>query len=247
MLPTSFEERPVASTSARPALSDAQIEEANQLLADAEPQAILEWAVQHVPNLYQTTAFGLTGLAATDMLSKISAKFAAPGSPPKHLVPLIFIDTLYHFPETLALADQVSRKYGVKLHVYTPPKVSTTQEFEAEYGRELWKTDEESYDYLVKVSQSALAQILIFYNLLIAASRLHRLRKHTKSWMSQPFSQAGDGHKAVIELLCRSLKSLRTVCSRSTLWQIGLSSKRNPTLMQTECRITHCSTKATRV
>jgi phosphoadenosine phosphosulfate reductase len=150
---TEFSEQPAPSTSLLlPVLSPAQIEQANQQLADAEPQTIIEWAIQNVPGLYQTTAFGLTGLAATDMISKISQRFAAPNTIPKHLVPLIFIDTLYHFPETLALADQVSRKYGVKLHVYTPPKVATQAEFEAEYGQELWTKDEDSYDYLVKVS-----------------------------------------------------------------------------------------------
>lgn len=143
---------PVPSTSTlRPVLPQHVIDQANADLADAEPQAILEWAIHNVPGLWQTTAFGLTGLAATDMISKISQRLAKAGSPPKHLVPLIFIDTLYHFPETLALADQVSRKYGVSLNVFTPPKASTTAEFEAEYGTELWKSDEETYDYLVKV------------------------------------------------------------------------------------------------
>jgi len=162
-LSTAFvEEIPTPSTSSlRPVLAQHAIDLANERLAEAEPQAIIEWAIQHVPGLYQTTAFGLTGLAATDMISKISQRSAQPGLPPQHLVPLIFIDTLYHFPETLALADQVSRKYGVKLHVYTPPKASTVQEFEAEYGTELWTKDEDSYDYLVKVepAQRAYAEL----------------------------------------------------------------------------------------
>jgi len=155
---TVFSEVPVPSTShSRPVLSDLEIETANRQLADAEPQTILEWAVLNVPGLYQTTAFGLTGVAATDMLSKISQRLAQPGQPYKHLVPLIFIDTLYHFPETLALADQVSRKYGADLHVYTPPMVSTAQDFENQYGTELWKTDEDTYDYLVKVEPAQRA------------------------------------------------------------------------------------------
>jgi len=149
---------PVQSTSTlRPVLSPAAIDLANEQLAAAEPQAIIEWAIQNVPGLFQTTAFGLTGLAATDMISKISQRLAAPNTPPQHVVPLIFIDTLYHFKETLALADQVSRKYGVKLNVYTPPKVSTTAEFEATYGTELWTKDEDSYDYLVKVEPAQRA------------------------------------------------------------------------------------------
>lgn len=33
----------------------------NQYLAGLHPQQILEWAIDHLPNLYQTTAFGLSG------------------------------------------------------------------------------------------------------------------------------------------------------------------------------------------
>jgi phosphoadenosine phosphosulfate reductase len=33
----------------------------NRELSRLEPKEILEWAIDHLPNLYQTTAFGLTG------------------------------------------------------------------------------------------------------------------------------------------------------------------------------------------
>lgn len=152
---TNFVEQQVkASTSLavqQPPLSDLELEEANTALASAEPQEILAWAIQRVPRLYQTTAFGLTGLAATDMISKISTQLSAPGQPPKHLVPLIFLDTLYHFPETLELADQVSRKYGADLHIYTPSGAQSRNQFESINGPELWINDEEAYDFLVKV------------------------------------------------------------------------------------------------
>ena len=69
----------------------------------------------------------------------------------------IFIDTLYHFPETLELAQTVSDTYLATLHTYRPPGVSTTAEFEAKYGERLWETDEGAYDYLVKVEPAARA------------------------------------------------------------------------------------------
>lgn len=55
-------------------------------------------ALAHLPHLYQTTTFGLTGLVPIDMLPKIAL---APASAVPLL--LIFIETLYHFPETYAL------------------------------------------------------------------------------------------------------------------------------------------------
>ncbi|GAA5993176.1 hypothetical protein JCM10908_001325 [Rhodotorula pacifica] len=123
-----------------------QLADVNARLSDATPQEILAWAIDNVPGLYQTTAFGLTGLAATDMIAHISKRRKV-----AHLVPLIFLDTLYHFDETLDLARQVEKKYKAPLHVFRPPGVETTEEFEAKYGERLWETDEDTYDYLVKV------------------------------------------------------------------------------------------------
>jgi phosphoadenosine phosphosulfate reductase len=69
----------------------------------------------------------------------------------------IFLDTLYHFPETLQLAQTASDTYLAPLHTYTPEGCSNPSEFESKYGQELWETDESSYDYLVKVEPAARA------------------------------------------------------------------------------------------
>jgi phosphoadenosine phosphosulfate reductase len=83
------------------------------------------------------------------MLSKLA---------PDHSVPLIFLDTLHHFPETLQLVDRVRERYPrVRLHVYKPQGVSTAAEFAARHGPELWTTDEERYDALAKVEPAARA------------------------------------------------------------------------------------------
>ncbi len=63
----------------------------------------------------------------------------------------IFLDTLYHFKETLTLAQTASDQYLATLHTYYPPEVTSTEEFEAKYGQNLWEKDEDTYDYLVKV------------------------------------------------------------------------------------------------
>ncbi|SCV72570.1 BQ2448_4107 [Microbotryum intermedium] len=142
-----------AESEAMAAFDVSTIDVVNASLSSATPQEILAWAIAHLPNLWQTTAFGLTGLAATDMIAKITKRQKAS----QHLVPMIFIDTLYHFEETLALADKVERKYKLKMSVFRPPGVETTAEFEEKYGQELWKTDEDTYDYLVKVEPARRA------------------------------------------------------------------------------------------
>ena len=118
-----------------------ELERINAYLRDQTPEDILAWAVEHVPGLFQTTAFGLTGLVAIDMLSKITQ------SPP----PLIFVDTLYHFKETYELVEEVKTRYGRDVAVYKPKDCETAADFEKKYGEKLWETDESMYDYLVKV------------------------------------------------------------------------------------------------
>lgn len=110
-------------------------------LVDLTPEEILQWAIEFLPGLYQTTAFGLTGMVAIDMISKLA------GSPP----PLIFIDTLYHFPETYQLVEEVKRRYNVPVHIFKPLDCETVHDFETKYGERLWETDEDTYDYAVKV------------------------------------------------------------------------------------------------
>ncbi len=123
-------------------LAEDELNRINAYLATLSPQDILRWAMEHLPNLYQTTAFGLTGLVQLDMLSTITA------TPP----PLVFIDTLYHFPETLQLVEVVKARYNRVVHVYKPEGCDTVQDFERQHGQHLWERDETTYDYLVKVS-----------------------------------------------------------------------------------------------
>ncbi|CAO3679427.1 unnamed protein product [Rhizopus stolonifer] len=133
-------------------LTPEQLKHLNEYLSSLEPKEILEWAIDALPNLYQTTAFGLTGLATLDMINKISIERQQP-----HQVSLIFLDTLYHFKETLDLARRCQDTYSVPLKVYTPMNVTTTEEFEKAYGQKLWESDEDAYDYLIKVEPARRA------------------------------------------------------------------------------------------
>ncbi|KAG1054134.1 hypothetical protein G6F43_003838 [Rhizopus delemar] len=133
-------------------LTPEQLRQLNEYLSTLEPQQILEWAIDTLPNLFQTTAFGLTGLATLDMINKISVDRNE-----SHKVPLIFLDTMYHFKETLDLATRCQETYHVPLKIYKPMNVSTTAQFEQEYGSRLWETDEDTYDYLIKVEPARRA------------------------------------------------------------------------------------------
>lgn len=128
-------------------VSEDQLALINAHLSSLSPSEVLQWGLDNLPNLYQTTAFGLTGLVGIDMLSHITS------SPP----PLIFLDTLYHFPETIELVDQVRKRYGTDIAVYKPDGCDTVEDFERKYGEKLWEANEEVYDWVIKVEPAARA------------------------------------------------------------------------------------------
>ncbi|KAJ1979491.1 3'-phosphoadenylsulfate reductase [Dimargaris verticillata] len=175
-----------SSTPGEAFLSGEALNVLNQRLALLEPTQILEWACLTFPQVHQSTAFGPSGLVITDLLHNLRVQWAlkhgaASSALPESTsldsitptdsstlpqsttlanpfeVPLIFLDTLYHFEETLALVDQVRQRYQAMIHVYRPAQCETRAAFEAQFGTELWRTEEAMYDYLVKVEPARRA------------------------------------------------------------------------------------------
>ncbi|QPG77131.1 3'-phosphoadenylsulfate reductase [Brettanomyces nanus] len=122
-------------------ISQAQLDHWNKTLSNLNPDEIIKWAILTFPNLYQTTAFGLSGLCILDILNKLG-----------FIVELVFIDTLYHFPQTLDLISKVKTRYpDHKLHVFKPEGCYTEEQFRDKYGDELWEKDQLKYDFVAKV------------------------------------------------------------------------------------------------
>jgi phosphoadenosine phosphosulfate reductase len=123
----------------------------NRQLQFLEPQEILAWSITTLPHLYQTTAFGLSGLVILDMMSKL--KIQRP-----QMVDAIFLDTLHHFPETLSLVEKVQSRYPlVTFHTFKPDGIETAEDFASKHGERLWETNDQLYDYLVKVEPAQRA------------------------------------------------------------------------------------------
>jgi phosphoadenosine phosphosulfate reductase len=144
-----------SSTSSLPQITftKAQLKHINLQLSTLSPLEILRWAKLTLPSLYQTTAFGLSGLVTLDLLSKLQA--SEPNSAP---IDLIFLDTLYHFTETLELVDRIKAKYpNINIHVYKPSGLNDAAEFEAKYGEKLWEKDADLYDWIAKVEPAERA------------------------------------------------------------------------------------------
>ncbi|KAG5992464.1 hypothetical protein E4U43_003758 [Claviceps pusilla] len=128
-------------------LTKAHVKYLNKQMEAMHPMDILRFCKILFPNLFQSTAFGLTGLATMDMLSKIQDE-----NPESKPVELIFLDTLYHFKETYELVDRVKARYpNVPVNIFRPDGMESTEQFEETYGQELWNTADEMYDWIVKV------------------------------------------------------------------------------------------------
>lgn len=128
-------------------LTKLHVRHLNQQLEKMTPTERIRFSALLFPNLYQSTAFGLTGLVTIDMLSSLAVE-----NPGLATVDTIFLDTLYHFPETYALVDRIKAKYpNIRLHVYKPDGAETIREFEERYGEKLYDSAAELYDWIAKV------------------------------------------------------------------------------------------------
>lgn len=132
---------PTASlASLRQFVAQLDLDQLNFQFAEATPQDVLTWCVRHIPEgLVQTTSFSL--LAVTHMLySELS-----------HPVPIIFLDTLHLFPETLETAQKAKSIYNLDLHTYRVLGADSAESFATRYGHQLWAEDVDRFYALTKV------------------------------------------------------------------------------------------------
>jgi phosphoadenosine phosphosulfate reductase len=82
----------------------------NVLFETATPEEIIQWSIEaYGEKLCMTTSFQLGGMVLIDMIAKIDKK-----------LPILFIDTGFHFEETLKFRDDVMARYGINLITLHP-------------------------------------------------------------------------------------------------------------------------------
>lgn len=114
-----------------PDLTDAELDELNAEFERLPASKVIQWAVDHfAPHLAMTAS--MTDAVLIDLATKV---FPA--------IEVVFIDTGYHFPETLATVEEVRRHYGLNLRMMTVARQS----------EELWEADPENCCSAVKVGQ----------------------------------------------------------------------------------------------
>ena len=121
----------LAGAPLRPEFTDAELDELSHEFERLPASKIIQWAVdQFSPHLAMSAS--MTDAVLIDLATRVD-----PG------IEVIFIDTGYHFPETLATVEEVRRHYGLNLKMMTVARQS----------EELWQADPENCCSAVKVGQ----------------------------------------------------------------------------------------------
>lgn len=111
--------------------SDAELAELNAEFESAPAATVVQWAADH---------FGPHLSLAASMTDAVLIDLAVTVAP---AIEVVFIDTGYHFPETLDTVETVRRRYGLNLRIMTV----------APHDEELWKVDPGNCCSAVKVGQ----------------------------------------------------------------------------------------------
>lgn len=130
------------------------VDQLNQQFASGNPEKILAWCVQNIPEgLVQTSAFNVDDMVITDIIYRA----LKPANP----TPVIFLDTLFHFPESLELVSKAKDKYNLNLQIYKTLEADSRESFNAKFGDELWEKDVAKFHQVTKIEplQRGLAEL----------------------------------------------------------------------------------------
>ncbi len=117
--------------SVRRSWTDDELAEVNATFETAPASTIIRWAVDNFgPHLCLTAS--MNDAVLIDLATKVDPA-----------IEVVFIDTGYHFPETLETVETVRRRYGLNMKIMTAP----------DNTEELWKTDPDNCCSALKVQQ----------------------------------------------------------------------------------------------
>jgi phosphoadenosine phosphosulfate reductase len=106
-----------------------ELDRESQLLEGASPAEILRWAAKrYAPKFTMATAFGPEGMVLIHLLAQIAPE-----------TPIFNLETGYQFAETLALREEVKRRYGIEVELKRPGL--SVEQYERTNGGPVYKTD----------------------------------------------------------------------------------------------------------
>ena len=120
-----------------------QVEDGAALVAAVGPDVVEQ---ARVALRWARRTFGDTLVVASSMSDEVLVHLASVDAPG---VDLLFLDTGYHFAETIGTRDAVAAVYGVKVRTVLP--LLTIEEQTAEHGADLWSQDPDACCAIRKV------------------------------------------------------------------------------------------------
>ncbi len=114
------------------------VDELSRRFEHAHPREILAWAFEYIPDLVIGTSFQLGGLINIFLAREVIDP-----------VRVLFLETGFHFPETLEFRDQLVRDWGLEM-LETKPTLGPERQAR-EIHPELYRVDPDQCCYLNKV------------------------------------------------------------------------------------------------
>jgi phosphoadenosine phosphosulfate reductase len=141
---------------------------------DSPPEQVVAWMLERFAGreLVLTTSFGMEGCALIDMV-------AAQGRP----VRVVYLDTMFLFPETYRLRDRMAERYPHLLFENRGTSL-TPEEQERLFGPELWRRDPDACCGLRKVEPmgAALAGVDVWVTGLTRSQSTTRSTLQVVAW-----------------------------------------------------------------
>jgi phosphoadenosine phosphosulfate reductase len=144
-------------------------------IADAStPEEIVAWTLRRYAgqNLAVSTSFGMEGCALVDMIARHGVA-----------LPVIYLDTMFLFPETYALRDRMVARYP-HLRFENRGTTLTAEQQEEQFGPELWRSDPDRCCALRKVEpmRRALAGVDVWITGLMRSQGGERAALRELQW-----------------------------------------------------------------
>ncbi len=140
----------------------------------AEPQTIVSWMLERFAGqrLVLTTSFGMEGCALIDMVARH-----------ERAIPVVYLDTMFLFPETYALRDTMVERYPHLRFENQGTRLTAEQQAER-YGPRLWLTDPDQCCRLRKVEpmRQVLAQTDVWVTALRRSQSAERAGIEAVGW-----------------------------------------------------------------
>lgn len=119
-------------------LSASQLEAVNQQFEQASPLEIVAWAWETFDTtLAASSSFQTQSVPLLHMIAQVASRMT-----------IYFLDTGFHFPETLLFRDQLANRFGLNVETVTPAMGHAG--FRLEYG-DLYRRDPDMCCYINKV------------------------------------------------------------------------------------------------